>query len=364
MKTRNITTISLILSILSAVSILICVFFFRENAIAPWLILLGILLSVSVCVLMLIYCRKEEKAGDLRLLLGLFIAHAALVALTQLIGQSAFAVVLHALADAALAAFLTEMIFAANRKRCIWAVIAAAVIFAVLGYLGKSLPLGIAFAVLAALCFAFSLVGYKNDSDLSFWGMLASLDVLLYSVISIIMKHAANLHLYMHITVIVTACCAIAACLFVDEDFEEAAPDKALDANAEENETEDEEEVETLVLEQNESAEVPADRSLTEEKAEETAEAKSVQETSANDDAAPSAAAPVIDSPFNKWIIKKYQGLSAKELLDAPVDALKGLSANDAVLLKDAFNIKTIGDLARNKFFAWAEEIVEESVKE
>ncbi|MDO4566725.1 MAG: hypothetical protein Q4B42_05280 [Oscillospiraceae bacterium] len=62
-----------------------------------------------------------------------------------------------------------------------------------------------------------------------------------------------------------------------------------------------------------------------------------------------------------KWIVKKYHKLSPEELLLAPVDALYGLSETDAELLKSAFGIKTIGELADNKFFAWAEEIVKEA---
>jgi hypothetical protein len=37
--------------------------------------------------------------------------------------------------------------------------------------------------------------------------------------------------------------------------------------------------------------------------------------------------------------------------VDAPVDALAGVSAGDAKLLEEAFNIKTVGDLGRNKYF-------------
>jgi hypothetical protein len=50
--------------------------------------------------------------------------------------------------------------------------------------------------------------------------------------------------------------------------------------------------------------------------------------------------------------------------MKSPVDALWGVSANDAKLLKEAFNIKTVEDLATNKFFNWAKEIVEEAEKE
>jgi len=47
---------------------------------------------------------------------------------------------------------------------------------------------------------------------------------------------------------------------------------------------------------------------------------------------------------------KKYENMDFAELADAPVEALQGLSAGDAAALKQAFNIKTIGDLGRNKF--------------
>ncbi len=55
---------------------------------------------------------------------------------------------------------------------------------------------------------------------------------------------------------------------------------------------------------------------------------------------------------------KAYEGKEFHELVDAPVDALEGVSAGDADLLKKAFNIKTIGDLGRNKYFLHAQAIV------
>ncbi|KNY24958.1 hypothetical protein [Pseudobacteroides cellulosolvens] len=55
---------------------------------------------------------------------------------------------------------------------------------------------------------------------------------------------------------------------------------------------------------------------------------------------------------------KAYETKSLKELVNAPVDALKGVSENDAKLLKDAFNVKTIGDLAQLKYVKWAQAIV------
>ncbi len=59
-----------------------------------------------------------------------------------------------------------------------------------------------------------------------------------------------------------------------------------------------------------------------------------------------------------KHVDKQYEGKSFEELADAPVDALQGVSAGDAELLQKAFGIKTIRDLAENKYFCWAQGIV------
>ncbi|MGI6607610.1 MAG: hypothetical protein ACOX1F_01330 [Erysipelotrichaceae bacterium] len=66
----------------------------------------------------------------------------------------------------------------------------------------------------------------------------------------------------------------------------------------------------------------------------------------------------------NRWVIKKYNSLPLDELMKSPVNALWGVSDGDAELLKKAFNIKTVEDLATNKFFNWAREIVEEAEKD
>jgi hypothetical protein len=60
---------------------------------------------------------------------------------------------------------------------------------------------------------------------------------------------------------------------------------------------------------------------------------------------------------LNKALDKDYEGKSFKELLTAPVGAFQGLSESDAKKLAEAFNIKTIGDLANCKFFLWARGI-------
>lgn len=55
---------------------------------------------------------------------------------------------------------------------------------------------------------------------------------------------------------------------------------------------------------------------------------------------------------------KAYEGMTFSEIADSPVDALEGVSAGDAELLKKAFGIKTVRDLGANKFFLRAAAIV------
>lgn len=55
---------------------------------------------------------------------------------------------------------------------------------------------------------------------------------------------------------------------------------------------------------------------------------------------------------------KAFEGKNFSEIADSPVDALEGVSAGDAELLKKAFGIKTVRDLGANKFFLRAAAIV------
>lgn len=55
-----------------------------------------------------------------------------------------------------------------------------------------------------------------------------------------------------------------------------------------------------------------------------------------------------------KLLDKQYEEMDFDELAKAPVDALSGISAGDAELLKKAFNVKTIGDLGTNKYIVAA----------
>ncbi len=67
---------------------------------------------------------------------------------------------------------------------------------------------------------------------------------------------------------------------------------------------------------------------------------------------------------INKAVDKAYETKSLKEIADAPVDALEGVSASDAELLAKAFGIKTIRDLGSNKFFLVAQAITALAAKE
>ena len=58
-----------------------------------------------------------------------------------------------------------------------------------------------------------------------------------------------------------------------------------------------------------------------------------------------------ISADLSVVLDKAYEEMSLTEVLAAPVSALAGVSAGDADLLKAAFNIETVGDLGRNRYF-------------
>lgn len=62
-----------------------------------------------------------------------------------------------------------------------------------------------------------------------------------------------------------------------------------------------------------------------------------------------------VEADLNSILDKAYEDKSLSEVLAAPVSALQGVSEGDAQLLKDAFNIKTVADLGRNKYFRGAQ---------
>jgi len=61
---------------------------------------------------------------------------------------------------------------------------------------------------------------------------------------------------------------------------------------------------------------------------------------------------------INKAVDKKWESQSLKEIARAPVDALQGVSEGDAKLLKEAFGVDTVKELAELKYVRLAQGIV------
>ena len=64
-----------------------------------------------------------------------------------------------------------------------------------------------------------------------------------------------------------------------------------------------------------------------------------------------------ITADLQKVLDKAYQDKSLEEILDAPVEALAGVSVSGGKLIRDALGVKTIGELGRNKYFRAAQAL-------
>jgi hypothetical protein len=60
---------------------------------------------------------------------------------------------------------------------------------------------------------------------------------------------------------------------------------------------------------------------------------------------------------ISQFFDKAYEQKEFAELADAPVDAIQGLSENDAKALKDALGIDTVRELAEHKFVCIAQAV-------
>jgi hypothetical protein len=58
-----------------------------------------------------------------------------------------------------------------------------------------------------------------------------------------------------------------------------------------------------------------------------------------------------------KYLDKKYEAMAWKEVADAPVSAISGVSEQDRNDLTEAFNIHTVKDFALNKYVLLAQGI-------
>jgi len=61
---------------------------------------------------------------------------------------------------------------------------------------------------------------------------------------------------------------------------------------------------------------------------------------------------------ISKHLDKAFESKDFEELAEAPVDALEGLSKPDAEALHKALSIRTVRDLAENKYVLRAQAIV------
>jgi hypothetical protein len=60
---------------------------------------------------------------------------------------------------------------------------------------------------------------------------------------------------------------------------------------------------------------------------------------------------------ISKFLDKAHEQKEFAELAELPIDALQGVSAADAEALQKAFGVKTIRQLAENKFIKAAQAI-------
>jgi len=60
---------------------------------------------------------------------------------------------------------------------------------------------------------------------------------------------------------------------------------------------------------------------------------------------------------INAIVDSEHAGKCFRDLCNAPLSAMRGVSAKDAKALQQAFNISTIGELADLKFVKWASAI-------
>ena len=60
-----------------------------------------------------------------------------------------------------------------------------------------------------------------------------------------------------------------------------------------------------------------------------------------------------------KFYDKAYENLDLFELVEAPVAAISGVSESDGEKLLKAFNIKTVGDFAEHKYISLAQAVTD-----
>lgn len=64
-----------------------------------------------------------------------------------------------------------------------------------------------------------------------------------------------------------------------------------------------------------------------------------------------------VSADLQKVLDKAWHDKTLEEVLDAPVEALAGVSVGGGKLIRDALGVKTIGELGRNKYFRAAQAL-------
>lgn len=64
-----------------------------------------------------------------------------------------------------------------------------------------------------------------------------------------------------------------------------------------------------------------------------------------------------VTADLAQFLDREWDDKSLSEILKAPVSALQGVSEGDAEALWSAFNVKTVADLGKNKYFRAAQAL-------
>ena len=65
-----------------------------------------------------------------------------------------------------------------------------------------------------------------------------------------------------------------------------------------------------------------------------------------------------VSANLDKVLDKAHESSTLEEVLAAPVSALAGVTDKDGELLAEAFGIKTVADLGKNKYFITAQALL------
>lgn len=302
----------------------------------------GIIISCSGCVLIMlasvllyVIALLRDTEDDFGCVFFPFF----LAALASAVFFATDSAVANAIALGAMAAFLTAAILQVFGKRLIIVSVLVGALVMVLDLVGMGSFATFFLMIVALAAVVICIICYKKNDDMAFWGIVAGAVTFGVLLAASINEEFAQYGFILNMCFMSTILCGISA---VPEAKEE---EKA------------------QVLEANGEGVATVDRALVNETEETASEADPAAETAPESEVTKSApASETAPAPYAKWVLKRFSNLTAKELMDAPVYALKGVSEDDADLLKSAFGIKTIGDLATNKFFKIADEVFEDTL--